>query len=135
MNDVLKGAMRGVIASMAMSGMRVVTTSLGLVQQAPPDQMAGKTARREGPAFVELAHWAFGAAGAAVYGALPDAVRRQAWTGPAYGIVVWMGFQAAAPVLGLPHAKDPKVLERIATAADHALYGYVLSETKRVPTY
>ena len=135
MSDVLKGAGQGVIASMAMTGMRVVTTALGLVQQPPPDQVAGKSARRESRVFVELAHWAFGAAGAAVYGAVPDVVRKQPWTGPAYGVVVWMGFQAAAPVLGLPHAKEPRVLERIATAADHALYGYVLSETKRVPTY
>lgn len=135
MNDVLKGAIQGVVASMAMTGMRVVTTALGLVKQPPPDQVAGRTRRRESPAFVELAHWGFGAAGAALYGALPDAVRKQPWTGPLYGMAMWAGFQAAAPVLGLPHAKEPRVLERVATAADHALYGYVLAETKRVPSY
>jgi hypothetical protein len=50
-------------------------------------------------------------------------------------MLVWTGFEMAAPMLGLPHAKSPRVLERIATAADHALYGYVLSETRRVPSY
>lgn len=135
MNDVAKGALQGVIAAMAMTGMREVTTALGLVQQPPPDQVAGKSDRRQSRLFVELAHWGFGAAGAAVYGALPDVVRKQPWTGPVYGIAVWMGFQAIAPMMGLPHAQSPRVAERIATAADHALYGYVLSETKRVPTY
>src|SRR5918992_2551412 len=34
---VLTGAVRGVVAAMAMTGMRQVTTGLGLVEQTPPD--------------------------------------------------------------------------------------------------
>jgi hypothetical protein len=122
--------MRGAIASMAMTGMRVVTVSLGLVDQAPPQQIAGEQSglRR---AAVEVAHWTFGAAAAAVFGALPDAWRNRAWTGPVYGLAIWTGFEATAPLLGLPQADSPNVTQRLAIAADHALYGFVLDETRR----
>jgi hypothetical protein len=125
-------AMRGAIASMAMTGMRVVTVSLGLVEQAPPQQIAGDPS---GPprAVVEIAHWAFGAVAAAGYGALPASWRRRSWTGPIYGLVIWTGFEATAPLLGLPHAEGARVSERLAIAADHALYGFILDETRRAP--
>lgn len=54
---------------MAMTGMRTVSVSLGLVHQAPPEQIAGE-ARGERRARVELGHWAVGAAAGAAYGAL-----------------------------------------------------------------
>jgi hypothetical protein len=122
--------MRGAIASMAMTGIRVVTVSLGLVEQAPPQQIAGEQSglRR---AAVEVAHWTFGAAAAAVFGALPDTWRNRAWTGPVYGLAIWTGFEATAPLLGLPHADSPNVTQRLAIAADHALYGFILDETRR----
>ena len=103
-NEVAHAAMRGAIASMAMTGMRVVTVSLGLVEQAPPQQIAGESS---GPrrAAVELAHWGFGAAAAAAFGALPSSWRQRAWSGPLYGLVIWSGFEATAPLLGLPHAE------------------------------
>ncbi|HTX45101.1 MAG TPA: hypothetical protein VMD48_02435 [Solirubrobacteraceae bacterium] len=130
MNQMAHAAMRGAIASMAMTGMRVVTVSLGLVEQAPPQQLAGE---QSGPrrAAVEVAHWAFGAAGGAVFGALPDAWRSRAWTGPVYGLAIWTGFEATAPLLGLPHADRAGVIQRLAIAADHALYGFILDETRR----
>lgn len=132
MNEVAHSAMRGAIASMAMTGMRVVTVSLGLVEQPPPQQIAGE---QSGPrrAAVEVAHWGFGAAAAAGFGALPSSWRKRPWTGPLYGLVIWTGFEAAAPLLGLPHADGPRLSERLATAADHALYGFILDETRRAP--
>ena len=89
-NEVAHAAMRGAIASMAMTGMRVVTVSLGLVQQAPPQQIAGES---RGPrrAAVEVVHWAFGAAAAAGYGTLPRSWRNRSWTGPIYGLLIWTG--------------------------------------------
>lgn len=125
-------AMRGAIASMAMTGLRVVTVSLGLVQQAPPQQLAGET---RGPrrAAVEVAHWAFGAAAATGFGALPASWRKRPWTGPLYGLAIWTGFEATAPLLGLPHAQGGRTSERVAIAADHALYGFILDETRRAP--
>lgn len=131
-HDVAHSAMRGVIASMAMTGMRVVTVSLGLVEQAPPQQIAGE-ARGSRRAAVEVAHWAFGAVAAAGYGALPRAWRERPWTGPAYGLLIWTGFEAAAPVLGLPHTEQAGVKQRLAIAADHVVYGFVLDETRRSP--
>jgi hypothetical protein len=131
-NEVAHAAMRGAIASMAMTGMRVVTVSLGLVQQAPPQQIAGES---RGPrrAAVEVVHWAFGAAAAAGYGTLPRSWRNRSWTGPIYGLLIWTGFEATAPLLGLPHAEEAGVKQRLAIAADHVLYGFVLDETRRTP--
>jgi hypothetical protein len=58
--------MRGTIASMAMTGMRVLTVSLGLVDQPPPQQLAGGEPSGRRRAAVELAHWTVGAAAGAV---------------------------------------------------------------------
>jgi hypothetical protein len=132
--------LRGTIAAMAMTGMRAFTVSAGLVKETPPEQifrrkakgLLGLVPRRRRRAAIELAHWAYGAGGGAAFGALPDSVRTRPWAGPVYGLVVWLGFEAGiAPVLGLPHAKDRRITDRIAFAVDHALYGFVLSETRR----
>ncbi len=143
MNDALQGLVRGTVAAMAMTGMREVTRSLGLVSEPPPEQMFRRHAkglmrampRGKRRALIELLHWGVGAAGGTLFGAVPDGVREQPWTGPLFGVAMWAGFQASAPLLGLPHAKSPRPLERLATAADHALYGFVLSETRRTPRY
>jgi hypothetical protein len=45
-----------------------------------------------------------------------------------------LGFETGiAPVLGLRQAKRVRLAERIAFAADHLLYGLVLSEFRRRP--
>lgn len=130
--EMAHAGMRGAIASMAMTGMRVVTVSLGLVEQPPPQQLAGESSGRR-RAAVEFAHWGFGAAAAVGFGALPSAWRKRPWTGPLYGLAIWTGFEAAAPLLGLPHAERGRLGERAAIAADHALYGFILDETRRAP--
>jgi hypothetical protein len=132
LSTVAHAAMRGAIASMAMTGVRVVTVSLGLVEQAPPQQLAGESSgtRR---ALVELAHWGFGALAATGFAALPRSWRMRPWTGPIYGLAIWTGFEATAPLLGLPHAEQAGVTQRLALAADHVLYGFVLDETRRAP--
>ena len=143
LGDMLHGAARGAVGAMAMTGMRVLTTELGLVEQTPPQAVGRQRARglrallRRAPrkqrrGLVEAAHWAFGASGGAAFGALPGAVRRRTWAGPAYGLVVWLGFELAiAPVLGLSQAKRVRVVDRLALAADHLLYGLVLSGTRQ----
>jgi len=125
--------MRGAIAAMAMTGMRVLTVSLGLVDQPPPQQLAGGKFRGRRRAAVELAHWLVGAAAGSGYGMLPKAWRQRAWTGPLYGLMIWSGFEATAPLLGLPHAEGGRLTERLAIAADHALYGFILDETRSAP--
>jgi hypothetical protein len=141
--EIAHAAVRGAIAAMAMTGMRAFTVDLGIVQQTPPQAMVRQRARgliRRVPrkrrrAAIELAHWGYGAVGGAAFGMLPRSVRQQRrWLGPIYGLVLWLGFEAAlAPVLGLSQAKELRVVERAALAADHLLYGLVLSEIRARP--
>ncbi len=45
--------------------------------------------------------------------------------------MVWLGFElGVAPVLGLSQAKRVRPVDRLALAADHLLYGLVLSMTR-----
>lgn len=131
--EVMHAALRGAIAAMAMTGMRVLTVSIGLVEQPPPQQLAGGESEGWRRAGIELAHWAVGAAAGAGYGALPKPLRQRPWTGPVYGLAIWSGFEATAPLLGLPHAEGPRLSERLAIAVDHALYGFILDETRPSP--
>lgn len=138
--EILHAGIRGTIAAMAMTGMRSFTVSIGLVDESPPAAVArqklpgplAKLSGQDGRALIELAHWSYGAAGGVAFRLLPDAIRLRPWAGPVYGIAVWLGFElGVAPVLGLSQAKKPRVAERVALAADHLLYGLVLTETRR----
>ena len=141
-HEVAHAGLRGAIAAAAMSGARNLTVNLGLVDQTPPDAIVKQKAqglvkmvpRKQRRAAVELMHWTYGAAGGAAFALLPDDIRRRAWAGPLYGVVVWLGFELGiAPLLGLKQAKQPRPVDRAALAADHLLYGFVLSETRRRP--
>jgi hypothetical protein len=143
LGEVLHAGARGAVGAMAMTGMRVITTELGLVKQTPPQAIARQRARgvrallRRAPrterrGLIEAAHWAFGAGGGAVFGALPRGLRRRPWAGPVYGLAVWLGFEMGiAPALGLSQAKRVRLVDRLGLAADHLLYGLVLSEGRR----
>jgi hypothetical protein len=88
--------------------------------------------RKQRRGLIEAAHWTFGAGGGAAFGALPGAMRRRPWAGPVYGLVVWLGFEMGiAPMLGLSQAKRVRLIDRLALAADHLLYGLVLTGTRR----
>jgi hypothetical protein len=140
--EIAHAGARGAIAAMAMTGMRVVTVDTGIVKQTPPEAIIKQKARgllRRVPrnrrrAAIELAHWGYGAVGGAAFGMLPKRIRLTPWAGPAYGLLVWFGFEAGlAPVLGLTQAKRLRPVERLALAADHLLYGLVLSELRERP--
>jgi hypothetical protein len=143
LGEVLHAAGRGAVGAMAMTGMRVITAELELVEQTPPQAIARQRSRglrrllrlaprKQRRGLIETAHWAFGAGGGAVFGALPRALRRRAWAGPVYGLAVWLGFEMGiAPALGLSQAKRLRLVDRLALAADHLLYGLVLSEGRR----
>jgi hypothetical protein len=140
--ELAHAGLRGVIAAMAMSGMRACTQSLGLVKQAPPQAIFRQRARfllwsiprKRRRAVEELTHWGYGAVGGVTYGALPDAVRRRVWSGPIYGLALWLGFElGVAPALGLSQSRQLRPVERAALLADHLLYGLVLSETRSRP--
>jgi hypothetical protein len=139
--DLAHGALRGAVAAMAMSGMRAFTENAGLVGQAPPQaivrqripgmrrSLGGRPRRR---VLEEVFHWTYGAAGGVAFSALPRRLRTHRWAGPAYGLVIWLGFEAGiAPLLQLKQAGEPRPAERAALAVDHLLYGLILSEGRR----
>ena len=134
---MLQAGVWGAVAAMAMSGMRTLTTELGLVGETPPEAVAREGARdlfKQIPpgkrgAAIEISHWGFGAVCGSLFGVLPRWVRRRGWAGPVYGLLVWLGFEAGlAPALGLSKAKENRPVERAAFAADHVLYGLVLAK-------
>jgi hypothetical protein len=140
--EIAHASLRGAIAAAAMTGMRAFTVDLGLVDQTPPQAIARQRAqgllrrlpRGRRRAAIELAHWSYGAGGGAAFALLPEGIRRRPWAGPAYGLLVWVGFELClAPVLGLKQAKKQRPIERAALAADHLLYGLVLSEIRARP--
>jgi uncharacterized membrane protein YagU involved in acid resistance len=140
--EIAHAGLRGAIAAAAMTGMRAFTVDVGLVDQTPPQAIAKQRAngllrrvpRGRRRAAIEVAHWTYGAVGGAAYAVLPEGIRRQPWSGPAYGLLVWVGFELClAPVLGLKQAKKQRPAERAALAADHLLYGLVLSEVRARP--
>jgi hypothetical protein len=143
MSEVVHAGMRGAVAAMAMSGMREFTVHTGLVEQTPPQAIANqrrvkgvikKVPRKRRRAALEFAHWSYGVVGGAVFGALPKVVRDTPWTGPVYGLAVWAGFELGiAPALGLKQAYQVRPVERLALAADHLLYGFVLDQMRRQP--
>ena len=141
-SEILHAALRGVIAAMAMSGMRSFTVSVGLVEEVPPRALARRATRglikfvpkRQRRAALELLHWGYGAAGGAAFRLLPEQVRLRAFGGPLYGLVLWLGFELGlAPALGLEQSKKPRPVDRLGLAVDHLLYGLVISETRRRP--
>ena len=124
---------------MAMTGMRRVTTRLGLLEQPPPDAVfkqgaPGLLARVpiDAEAAVELAHWGYGAVAGAAFGGLSGSVRRARLAGPAYGLLIWALFELGiAPALGIEHAKGRPVAQRLAIAGDHLLYGVIVGSRTR----
>jgi hypothetical protein len=113
--EIALSATRGVVGAMAMTGMRALTVSLGLVEEPPPkavmrkstNGLIGLVPKKKRRAAIELLHWGFGASLGAAFGALPDGVRRRRWAGPLYGVGAWLAFELAiAPALGLPQASS-----------------------------
>jgi uncharacterized membrane protein YagU involved in acid resistance len=141
-SEIVHAALRGVIGAMAMTGVRVFAVNARLIREDPPARLVEQRARGllrlvsrpRRRMVIELVHWAMGAAFGAVFGLLPEEVRRRAWAGPVYGLLVWLGFEAgAAPVLGLRQRQWPDWPERAVFVADHLLYGFVLSEMRERP--
>ena len=107
------------------------TKNLGALRRTPPERVfdaaAPEADGRDRAVAQELAHWGFGAAGGAAYGALPAALTRSPATGVVYGLSVWAFFEVVLqPLLGPAGRHRRPVAERLALIADHALYGLVL---------
>jgi hypothetical protein len=138
MSELLRSAARGVLGAMAMTGVRRVTTDLGLVFKPPPERIATEGIPRlfarlapEHETVIELCHWGVGAVGGIGFRIFPAALRGRRWTGPAYGLAILAAFETAiAPGLGIA-ARDRTVSERLALAGDHLVYGIVLGRERK----
>ena len=139
MSKPIVGAARGAVGAMAMTGFRRVTTGLGLVEATPPERIAHEAVPRlvsrvppeRRNEAIELAHWGFGAAAGALYGALPYRLRVRRWVGPLYGLAIWAGFEfALRRLLGISGPRR-KPQERAAVAVDHLLYGAIVGSYPR----
>lgn len=136
-SSAVRSGARGAIAAMAMSGMRRVSTTLGLLEQTPPEAILRDQAPRlfhrvpveRRAALVEAAHLTYGAFGGVLFGLLPREWRRRAWVGPAYGALFWAGYAAGIePVLGLARARRAsRRTQQLTLLADHVLYGVVVA--------
>jgi hypothetical protein len=107
---------------MAMTGVRRVTTDLGLVRKPPPERIAtegipglfARLAPEHPEIVIELCHWGVGAVGGIGFRIFPAALRGRRWAGPAYGLAILAVFETAiAPGLGIA-ARDRTVSERLA---------------------
>ncbi|MFG2090616.1 MULTISPECIES: hypothetical protein [unclassified Spirillospora] len=131
---VVRAGARGLVAAMAMTGARTVTAAVGPHEQSPPEAIVKqhlpalrKLPDRHREALTELFHWTYGAAGGTVYGLLPRRIRSNPLSGPVYGLVIWLGFEAGiAPVLGVRHVHEHGFEWRAVVALDHLLYGIVV---------
>src|ERR687888_1837065 len=99
-SPTLRAGARGLIASMAMTGTRTLTASIGREEKSPPEAIVRKHAprrilrlpERHRDAITELLHWSYGSLGGVVFGLLPPRVRRHPAAGPVYGLAIWVAF-------------------------------------------
>jgi hypothetical protein len=141
-STVPHAALRGMVGAMAMTGVRLFAVEVGLIDEDPPRRLVRRRARgllamiprRHRRGAIELSHWAFGATFGAGFGLLPERLHRRRWAGPAYGLLVYLGFDlAVAPLLGVRTRGWPGSAGRVVFVADHLLYGLVLSELHERP--
>ena len=136
LTSIARAATRGLVGAMAMTGLRQVTTGLGLLERTPPQQIISDQvpslvrplSEDHEDALLEVAHCGYGALGGAVFGLLPRRFRRSRLAGPAYGTAVWLVYEfAIAPALGIEVAKRRTVATRAMLVLDHVLYGVVVA--------
>lgn len=135
LNTMVRTGTRGVIAAMAMSGLRQATTSLNLVQNSPPKSVMKKLAPgllqrlpgNQHPALLAVAHWGYGLGAGLAFGAFPRHLRHRLWMGPLYGMALLVVFHVGiAPALRIEQ-RLTDVPEQFALVADHLLYGIVVA--------
>ncbi|CAN5341195.1 hypothetical protein BH20ACT9_BH20ACT9_15770 [soil metagenome] len=134
--STLRAGVRGLVAAMSMTGVRTLTTNVGLLEKSPPEAMmarrqpswVGKMSPEHRGVLTELAHWAYGSMGGVAFGLLPARLRAHSWSGPIYGVAVWLGFELGiGPVLGLQHPPGNRLVGRAVVVLDHVLYGIVVA--------
>ncbi|WP_157430910.1 hypothetical protein [Actinomadura macra] len=132
---IIRAGARGLVAAMAMTGVRTVTAAVGPHERTPPEAIVEehlpvvhRLPERYRDAIIELVHWAYGTTGGVVFGVLPSRVRAHPAAGPAYGLAIWLGFETGvAPALGVRSVRERGVVWRVVVALDHVLYGVVVA--------
>ena len=135
---VVSGAVRGMVGALSMTGVRTLASELGLLDTGtPPESVAEQglphllhpvpPAWR--PAAVDLLHVAYGASGGAAFSLLPENWRRRPYTGPCSGSCCGSATspRKLAPILGLRIERRRELREWAVLAADHVLYGFIVS--------
>lgn len=144
-HDVLRGAAAGFAATVPMTvAMEALRTALPAEQhrRMPPREIVDRTIEKAADATGEdanldrgdrialttIAHFAFGAAAGAVYGAAVGSRRTSALTGIAYGLAVWaLAYGVGLPSLGLhPAATDDTKDRNEVLIASHVVWGATL---------
>jgi hypothetical protein len=134
--SAVRASVRGLIAAMAMSGMREFTANAGLLEKSPPEAIVERHAPEKvkrltaehRSAIIELAHWCYGAAGGAAFGVLPRRLRSDPRIGPVYGLFVWLVFElGVGPLLGVQYREQKRLTHRAMLALDHVMYGVVVA--------
>lgn len=136
LEPTLRAGARGLVAAMAMTGVRRVTTNVRSVGDPPPEAIVERHAPRSvmnvrpehREMATELAHWAYGTVGGAAFGLLPIGLRVRWWAGPVYGLGIWLFFELGlAPMLDVQYSEERRWAGRVAIALDHVLYGVVVA--------
>jgi len=141
--ELIHAGLRGLLAAMAMTGARTVSAGIAGKEKSPPEAIVARHEPRilkrqpehRRSAITELIHWAYGSGGGVMFGLLPAVVRRHPFSGPAYGLLFWLGYQVAiAPLLDVERTQERRVLWPTLVAADHVLYGVVVAGRSRSTT-
>ena len=146
-HDVLRGAAAGFAATVPMTvAMEALRAALPAEQhrQVPPREIVDRTIEKaadatgEDPnldrgdriALTTIAHFAFGAAAGAVYGATVRSRRTSALIGMVYGLAVWaLAYGVGLPSLGLhPAATDDTADRNEVLIASHVVWGATLGK-------
>ena len=144
-HDVLRGAAAGFAATIPMTAaMEALRTALPAEQhrRMPPREIVDRTIDKAADATGEdpnldrgdriwlttIAHFAFGTAAGAVYGAAVGSRRTSALTGIAYGLAVWaLTYGVGLPSLGLhPAATDDTKDRNEVLIGSHVVWGATL---------
>jgi uncharacterized membrane protein YagU involved in acid resistance len=143
LRQLMTGGVAGAVATLPMSGLIWGTKRLGLYHSSPPpDAVSRRLTQRltgEHPAggtqraLTTLSHVGFGAGAGAAYGATSSVWPSSAWTGAAFGLVIWLiSYKGWLPALGLmPPPEDDERGRTVTLAAAHVVYGATLGLVNR----
>ena len=144
LDDAIRGARAGLLATLAMSVPMFVARRLGLIDPQPPEEITARIARRGGMRLngtvldvaTGIAHLAFGGAAGSLYalgtepaGPVPAGAR----VGFAYGAFIWaIAYLGALPRLGLvSRAGQGGWTRELVMLFAHLVYGGVLGHLAR----